>query len=775
MPSGASRDSSACSTSTVACASESARWLGVTVAWNRAASVESLWFGASSRVTTRRASRTVSTTLLPGQACPVRAAAALRNPMSNGALCATSTAPRENSRKLGSTSSMGGAPMSIVVVMPVSTWMNGGTGPPGSTSVWNSPSTSPPRTLTAPISVIAQSAGVPPVVSRSTTTNVDVRQRRAEVVQARLVRACRRRPGSRPPRRGAGGGRTTWRRTLPTVTDTPGLPVARRQPVRRTGDARGPSGRVTPPPRVLGMTRRRPRGRHGVRRPVRRPPAVRSALVAGRRPTRSAPLEPVEVPASLRAVHRFAPRRRATAGAGPLWSALCRTTRFRSSVARVWAQANPELAAEVAADDRTRRAVVAGGGGCLAAGVAELARACVPAARRPRRTTPTPRSCGRALRARAGRGRPAARRRCAAAARTRERRQDAAGDAAARAASAALGRRPRAQRGSARRPRRPGRVLDAAELRAVACRRGPAAGARRAARVARPSARPRAPSCAPPASSPTRGSGCCWTRSSTPRAACAPSWPCRRRRTCPPTSSARPTSAPRVAARLARAVGRRPRPARRAAPPAVGAPARRRLQRLQDGLRRPDAGRAASPPRRRARRRRRPHRRRGDVLLRRAGGRRARTGGYARGVRVLFAVGEIADDLIRRLVHAEPPGRVLVVVTSDQEVVAGRRGGRRLGGAVEHARRAAPAPLTGRLSVVVASVRRMIIDCDTCTARGAACADCVVTFLTIPVRAPAAGRRAGAGTTQGRSSSTPPSSTPSACSRRPGSCRPCGW
>ncbi|WP_028046513.1 hypothetical protein [Cellulomonas sp. URHE0023] len=28
----------------------------------------------------------------------------------------------------------------------------------------------------------------------------------------------------------------------------------------------------------------------------------------------------------------------------------------------------------------------------------------------------------------------------------------------------------------------------------------------------------------------------------------------------------------------------------------------------------------------------------------------------------------------------------------------------------------------------------MIIDCDTCTERGAGCADCVVTFLTIPVR-----------------------------------------
>lgn len=47
-----------------------------------------------------------------------------------------------------------------------------------------------------------------------------------------------------------------------------------------------------------------------------------------------------------------------------------------------------------------------------------------------------------------------------------------------------------------------------------------------------------------------------------------------------------------------------------------------------------------------------------------------RTGGYARGVRVLFSVGEIADDLIRRLVRAEPPGRVVVVVTSDQQVVS---------------------------------------------------------------------------------------------------------
>lgn len=42
-----------------------------------------------------------------------------------------------------------------------------------------------------------------------------------------------------------------------------------------------------------------------------------------------------------------------------------------------------------------------------------------------------------------------------------------------------------------------------------------------------------------------------------------------------------------------------------------------------------------------------------------------------RGVRVLFsAAGEIADDLIRALVSAEPPGRPVVVVTSDQQVAA---------------------------------------------------------------------------------------------------------
>ena len=40
-----------------------------------------------------------------------------------------------------------------------------------------------------------------------------------------------------------------------------------------------------------------------------------------------------------------------------------------------------------------------------------------------------------------------------------------------------------------------------------------------------------------------------------------------------------------------------------------------------------------------------------------------------RGLRVLFSEGEIADDLIRRLVAAEPSGRPVLVVSSDGEVV----------------------------------------------------------------------------------------------------------
>ena len=51
----------------------------------------------------------------------------------------------------------------------------------------------------------------------------------------------------------------------------------------------------------------------------------------------------------------------------------------------------------------------------------------------------------------------------------------------------------------------------------------------------------------------------------------------------------------------------------------------------------------------------------------------------ARGVRVLFSrPGETADELIRRLVRAEPAGRAVCVVSSDREVADGvRRSGAR--------------------------------------------------------------------------------------------------
>src|SRR6478752_4672032 len=60
----------------------------------------------------------------------------------------------------------------MVSVMPVRIVICGGIDRPGSTRVANSPSTSPARTLTAPISVIASVSDEPPVVSRSTTTKV---------------------------------------------------------------------------------------------------------------------------------------------------------------------------------------------------------------------------------------------------------------------------------------------------------------------------------------------------------------------------------------------------------------------------------------------------------------------------------------------------------------------------------------------------------------------------------------------------------------------------
>jgi len=97
--------------------------VGEVVARKYGARVASLQLGTSSRVSSRRASTAVSTDDAAGHRMPFWAHAAFRNPRSKGALWATSTAPRANSRKAGSTVPIRGAAATIDVVMPVSTLM----------------------------------------------------------------------------------------------------------------------------------------------------------------------------------------------------------------------------------------------------------------------------------------------------------------------------------------------------------------------------------------------------------------------------------------------------------------------------------------------------------------------------------------------------------------------------------------------------------------------------------------------------------------------------
>jgi len=79
------------------------------------------------------------------------------------------------------------------------------------------------------------------------------------------------------------------------------------------------------------------------------PEAVRAAVLPLAAEVLGA-LDPVAVPASLAAVRRFAPRRRVTSGAGPLWLAVERDDAFRARVARAWSHAHPDLAADLLAD-----------------------------------------------------------------------------------------------------------------------------------------------------------------------------------------------------------------------------------------------------------------------------------------------------------------------------------------------------------------------------------------------------------------------------------------
>ena len=165
-----------CSRSVVAHASSSARWLGWCARRSREASVPSLQFGTSSR-TKRRANATVSMIVPSNRGRPLRSSAARIKATSNPTLCPTITVPPAsvlpmNSSRAGSTVSIRGAVATSALLRPVKTVIFGGIARPGLTSVWNVPSTSPPLTLTAPISVIKSSCRLPPVVSRSTMQNV---------------------------------------------------------------------------------------------------------------------------------------------------------------------------------------------------------------------------------------------------------------------------------------------------------------------------------------------------------------------------------------------------------------------------------------------------------------------------------------------------------------------------------------------------------------------------------------------------------------------------
>ncbi|MEN1976352.1 hypothetical protein AAHH18_14630, partial [Cellulomonas sp. P4] len=81
------------------------------------------------------------------------------------------------------------------------------------------------------------------------------------------------------------------------------------------------------------------------------PPAVRAAVVGLAAEVLGA-LEPATVPSALAAVRRFAPRRRADAGAGPLWRAVEGDDAFRARVARAWSHAHPDEAADLLAAGR---------------------------------------------------------------------------------------------------------------------------------------------------------------------------------------------------------------------------------------------------------------------------------------------------------------------------------------------------------------------------------------------------------------------------------------
>jgi predicted RNA-binding protein with PIN domain len=90
------------------------------------------------------------------------------------------------------------------------------------------------------------------------------------------------------------------------------------------------------------------------------PEVVRSAVVRLAAEVLGA-LDPSAVPVALAAVRRFTPRRRAEAGAGRIWHALGSDDAFRARVARAWSQAHPAAAADLLAEGVVASRADAGG------------------------------------------------------------------------------------------------------------------------------------------------------------------------------------------------------------------------------------------------------------------------------------------------------------------------------------------------------------------------------------------------------------------------------
>ena len=142
--------------------------------------------GTSSR-TSRRASAAVSTKLLASRSQPSRLRAALRKPMSKRTLWPTRTVPPDELDQGGQHGARCAGPtVTIASVIPVSTVMAGGMAEPGLTSVWNVPRHSPPRTLTAPISVMACSVARPAGGLQVDHAERDLGQRCPEIVERAL-------------------------------------------------------------------------------------------------------------------------------------------------------------------------------------------------------------------------------------------------------------------------------------------------------------------------------------------------------------------------------------------------------------------------------------------------------------------------------------------------------------------------------------------------------------------------------------------------------------